>query len=253
MKGRLTVNIKNASGDGFSSLIFIFCCVLFFVSVSSCGTEELKDDEVLFSVREEPVTAAEYLHIMSGLRSEVYSYFSGKYGQDMNENFWSESFNGEIPSRVLKEKTLSKLKKIKTEQSLFKQYGIAADISYSCFLRELDGKNQRRKVAAANNLPVYGPLQYDEKVYYDYVNSERRHKLMKLLSEGELKVSETEILEFHRDNPDYRITPLEETRDLIRNKLTEMKYEMMIERLANKADLTVNEKAVDKLTLYYLK
>ena len=227
--------------------------ILLFITAVSCCTEELKEDEVLLTVRGEPVTAAEYLHVMSGLRSEVYSYFSGKYGTQANQTFWSESFNGEIPSVLLKAKTLSKLKKIKTEQYLFKQNGIADDISYSCFIKELDAENERRRIAVENNLPVYGPLQFDEKVYYDYLNSERRYKLKNILADNELKVSEKEVLEFHSENADYRNIPFEEAGRQIRNQLTDMKYERMIERLVNEVDMVVNEKAIERLTLYYLK
>jgi len=253
MNKRFAVCIKYSVSYGLLFMIFILYSALLFVSAVSCSSEELKVDEVLFTVRGEPVTAAEYLHVMSGLKSEVYSYFSGKYGPSVNQAFWSESFNGEVPSLLLKAKTLSTLKKIKTEQYLFKQYGIADDISYPCFIRELDAENERRRITKANNQPVYGPLQFDEKVYYDYLNSERRHKLRNILADSELKVSDNEIREFYNENADYKTTPFEETRGQIRKQLTDMKYEKMIERMANEANLVMNTKAIEKVTLYYLK
>lgn len=151
-------------------------------------------------MNEEPISLAEFLNVMSGSRANIYSYFSSKYGVTDNVNFWKTDFNGEVPSELLLQNTISQLKRIKAEQILFKVYGIEDDISYSDFLRDFKKENKRRKIAVERKIPIYGPIQYDEKVYYDYLQSERIEKLKQLLASKELRTSEEEIIKFYSEN-----------------------------------------------------
>lgn len=137
---------------------------------------------IVFSVDSEPVSRAEFLNIMSGLRAEVFQYFVEKYNAEDSTAFWTTGFNGEIPLEVLKRKTLEKLKRIKAEQILLKKNGIAGDISYAGFLQAFKAENQRRKKALEKNEPVYGPEQYEETVYYDVLHGNRVEKLKNKLA-----------------------------------------------------------------------
>jgi hypothetical protein len=84
---------------------------------------------------------------MSGLRANVYSYFSNKYGIEESSAFWSSDFEGEVPEEVLRQKTIELLKRIKIEQILMREHGIADDISLTDFSR-----NWRMRIKEGNQL-----------------------------------------------------------------------------------------------------
>jgi hypothetical protein len=160
----------------------------------------LTDDDTVFTVNGEPVSIAEFLHVRSGLRAATYSYFSQKYGARDSINFWITSLNGEVPAEILKQNTIDELKRIKSEQILMKINGITDDISYSGFLKDLDTENSRRKMEVMKKEPIYGPMQYDEKRFYEYLQSERIGKLKQILSGNVLLISEEEIRLNYNEN-----------------------------------------------------
>ncbi|MCU0455703.1 MAG: hypothetical protein MUE74_05315 [Bacteroidales bacterium] len=236
-----------------SSLLTVLAAAIIVISAHSCSNGKTRDEKILLTVNGEPVTEAEYLHIMAGLRSDIYSFFSVKYGSQMSRTFWSETIDGTTPSGMLKTETIDKLKIIKTEQSLFRKYGITSDISYPCFIKELESENERRKRASEMNLPFYGPAEYDEKTYYEYLNAERRNKLRSVLSLKELAVTDEEILRYHDNTAGFRETDVEETGEQIRSILVEIKYREMMGRLASEAILRLDHKLIDRASADFLR
>lgn len=158
------------------------------------------ETDTLLTINLEPVSVAEFYHVMSGLRISVYSYFLSKYGELNTLNFWNSDFNGEVPGDKLKQETINALKNIKVEQVLIREKGIADDISYYGFLQELRIENERRKNAINNRSPVYGPKQFEENIFYEYLQYQRREKFKKLLSESEFQFKEEEIRDYYNIN-----------------------------------------------------
>lgn len=177
-------------------------------------------NEVILTINGESVTKAEFLSIMSSLKGSIYSRFAQKYGVSDSENFWNTSFNGEVPIDILKEETVNKLKVIKVEQILMKNNGIASDISYEGFLQALKEENQRRKKAVSQNEPIYGPVQYDELVYYDVLHQNRLERLKLKLIPGELSPSDAD-----------------------------KKYKDMLNKLIDEVKLEINEKAYMQISV----
>ena len=154
-------------------------------------------DRIVLTINKEPVSKAEVSHIISGLRTDVFSYFARKHGAEDGSDFWTTCFDGEVPLEILKRKTIDRLKAIKIQQILMKEYGLLTDISYSGFVRRLEIENARREKAWMNNIPIYGPIQFEEKAYYDYLLSERIEKLKALLSATEWGITEEEMKQFY--------------------------------------------------------
>jgi hypothetical protein len=61
--------------------------------------------------------------------------------------------------------------------------GQLEDISFGAFVREWEAENKRREEAKRNGEAVYGPIRYEKRVYYDYLQSERLSKLKELMRE----------------------------------------------------------------------
>jgi hypothetical protein len=68
---------------------------------------------------------------------------------------------------------------IRAEQILLKESGIIKDYSYYSFIKQLEQENQKRKDLLDQNQILYGPKQYDKKVYFDYYYSECRAQYAK--------------------------------------------------------------------------
>ena len=89
-------------------------CIIILLTIGGLNLKckpDKKNGLIVLTINGEPVSDDEYSLIMSGLRSNVFSYFSQKYQATDNNNFWTTSFNGEIPEVILKGKTIDAYKK----------------------------------------------------------------------------------------------------------------------------------------------
>lgn len=198
--------IKKLKISSRRNFLYIILALVFFVIITSFfsllySKEYIRSDEV-FQINGEAVSKAEFLNLMINLKGSVYSSLVQKYGQGDNEKFWTTSFNGETPEETLKQQTLENLKKIKVEQILFKKYGVVDDISYAGFLKALKNENIRRAKAVEEKEPIFGPVKYDEKVYYDYLQVSNAEKLKSKLVKTDLSSTDEEIEKYYNENKD---------------------------------------------------
>ncbi|MCP3776490.1 peptidylprolyl isomerase [Paenibacillus sp. MZ04-78.2] len=133
--------------------------------------------EVL-TINGEPVVMGEFEMVLKDRVAEVYGYFHETYGAQDRAEFWTTSFNGEIPIEMAKKKTLEKLKIIKTEQLLAKQYGLTDDVSYRSFKERLTEENKRRAEAVKKGQSVFGPREYSEIAYFNHVHDTIKRQLL---------------------------------------------------------------------------
>jgi hypothetical protein len=229
-----------------SGIVVVLAAILFAVYYSNTYGK----NATVFTIDGEPVSRIEFTNIMSGLRSDVFQYFVQKYGARDSTKFWTTSFKGEIPVEMLRQKTLDKLKRIKTEQIVLKKNGIVSDISYNGFLQNFTEENKRRKIALEKNQPFYGPEQYEEMDYYYILQGNRVEELKNKLAKNVLCPSENEIEKFYNDQKEQKFKidksssgymSLEDVRQQIKNELVNKKYEVMIESLLGKAKVIINE------------
>ncbi|KRF42744.1 peptidyl-prolyl cis-trans isomerase [Paenibacillus sp. Soil787] len=201
----------------FAVLLPLLAAVLLSASLIVFHSNKYAGDATVFSVNGEPVSKDEFLNVMSGSRANVFSYFVQKHGVKDSAKFWTTSFQGEIPIEVLKQKTLDKLKIIKTEQIVMKNNGIASDISFSGFLDNLKAENERRKKAVENKQAIYGPQQFDATGYYDILHGNRMEELKNKLADEELSSNEEEIKNAYDEN-----------KETLYKKMDSIKYEKIV-------------------------
>lgn len=196
------------------------------------------------TIRNEPVTKAEYLFVMSCLKPEVYSSFA----QNLDgPEFWNGNFNGEVPGNILHQKTVQSLKRIKTEQSLMKVYGIANDITFNGFINSLNEENARRKTAIEKKIPVYGPVEFNERTYFQYLHAERVQKLKKSIHIESL-VKQDDINRMFEEitrTEDSSSVNTEELKSYIVNQLLNKKYDEMIDTMELNSNLVFKIKEKD--------
>jgi hypothetical protein len=214
------------------------------------GCRGIDDNQIVLTINNESVTKAEYLFIMSCLKPEVYSSFAQNFD---GPDFWKGNFNGVEPGKILHQKTVQAIKRIKTEQLLMKAYNIADDITYNSFITSLNAENSRRKMAIEKKIPIYGPVEFNERTYFQYLHSERVQKLKRsIISESSIRQDDinrryedfikTHIEDMEPVNPD-------ELKAYIKMELLNKKYQEMIDAMEKKSILVykINSRTFEKI------
>ena len=84
------------------------------------------------------------------------------------------------------------------EQKLV-ELGSSEDFSYRAFVNRWQKENEDRQQKEASGEVIYGPVQYTERVYYDYLNESYQEELAAQLRQ---EPTEEELQAFYDDNPD---------------------------------------------------
>jgi hypothetical protein len=185
----------------------IICSALFIIIIGSIifwAIKNTQSDRVVALVNREPISELEFKPRFIQNRAYVYDYFKRKYGGSDNQKFWDTSYDGETPLKVARVKTLNECVKIKVQQILAKQKGIVRDISYRGFLAALKQENLRRKETVKQGRPIYGPRQYGESEYYQYLFENMALRLKEVLAAQELKVTDQQIEEYYQQTKDVK-------------------------------------------------
>jgi hypothetical protein len=161
--------------------LIIMSLVLFLCSTAN-SQERLPDSTLVATVNGEAVTFREFMLHARALRSLVINDFRIHSGVEYSVDFWSRKVDGETPLDVLKKRTLDTLVLIKVQQISAKKAGIVTDISYGGFLKALEAENERRLIAKSSGKVIYGPVQYTEEVYYNYLFSNMVNRLKEYLA-----------------------------------------------------------------------
>lgn len=155
------------------------------------------DSSVVAYVNGVPISEVHLRRRMRKHRALVHSYFNRKYNAQDHPDFWTTSYGGEIPLEVLRQRTLEQCVRIKVKQLLGKEKGLVNDISYGTFLQNLKDENERRKIAVANGEVIYGPVQYRELYYFDYLMDILEIDLMRKLAEVEFLASDETLRRYY--------------------------------------------------------
>lgn len=169
-----------------TAIFLTLMCLVWFLT-----KKNLNDDDTVAYVNDMPVSYGEYMLIVDETRGETSAYFYENYHVDESVDFWSETavFGGENPLEVLKETVLASVTKIKLEQQLMIEYGIvtADDVTYKSFLKLFEKENLRRKTTIEQGGVVYGPEQYTQTGYYNYLHEARLQELREAMYEDSEK------------------------------------------------------------------
>lgn len=148
----------------------------------------------------EPIAAGELKLFFESKKSEVLEYFYNEYGIEYNKDFWTTEIEGEIPIEIAVDKAIEDLTQIKIEQILFVECGIVKDITYESFLKALSEENQNRN---EGEQVIYGPEQYSQQLYYNYLHTNRVNDLMSsIINSGEYEIADQEMKSYYDGHKD---------------------------------------------------
>lgn len=171
---------------------FIIIAVILFLVLSIAitiatvmATRAIPKEKTVAYIDDLPVSYGEFSLLMGEQRGDVVSYFYDNYHVDESVDFWDKNakFGGENPLEILKENVLLTLKTKKAEQLLMIEYGIVKveDLSYNSFQKFWKAENEKRKQTIAEGGVVYGPEEYTEIGYYNYLHNMRKIELREIL------------------------------------------------------------------------
>lgn len=153
----------------------------------------LRLGDTIAYVDDTPITYQEFHYFINKNRASVIRHFGTTHGLKYQKGFWQEQANGTSPAQELKNKALDEAVKMKVQQILAQEQGLMSDISYTTFLDNWTKENQRRTLAVKNKKVIYGPMQYTEKGYFDYVWSNLLIALKKELAKEELSITDKKL------------------------------------------------------------
>jgi len=153
-------------------------------------------------VNGDPVSVRLFERRLARNRFSAFQHFGAKYGAKPGADFWTTSYEGEVPAEWLKQRVLEECVRIKIELGLAREAGVISDTSYAAFLRALDKENERRRECLGKGEPIYGPKQYREDEFFLYVMNNVRIAAKRGLSQGRLYATEETLEEYYESVKD---------------------------------------------------
>ncbi|GBG09203.1 peptidyl-prolyl cis-trans isomerase [Paenibacillus agaridevorans] len=150
-----------------------------------------EDQQTVATVNGEPISVDEFMLLLNNnYVARTFNYFANTHGVNDFKHFWTSTYGGEKPIEYAKQLTLKEFIRIKSEQSLMKQYGVASDISYKSLLNDREAENKRRQQAVDNNQVIYGPQTYSEYQYFTHVFTNNVLALKKSLGQTKFAIDD---------------------------------------------------------------
>lgn len=149
----------------------------------------------------EPIYEAELQRSMAQQRHAVAMHYYHTYGMEEMPGFWDNGYGEdrapESPIKHLRMKALQSAVGLKLQQMLARDKGLVDEISYPAFIANWKSENERRKEAVKQNEAIYGPLQYTEEAYFEYVTANMQLQLEGRLAGQEIPLSEALLEQYY--------------------------------------------------------
>jgi len=182
------------------ALAGLLCLVLAAACGAAADDPGAPADQWVAKVNGEPISARLFERRLVRNRAAAYRHFGQKYGVSDSADFWTRPHDGESPLDWLRKRTLEECVGIVVEQTLAREHGVLFDISYPTFLQALARENERRREALAAGEPVYGPQQYREDEYFDYLFANTVIELKRRLSATEFAATDDVLREWYEQS-----------------------------------------------------
>lgn len=169
-------------------IIAVALCIVIVVGITVSvvlTTRGIPKGKTVAYIGDLPISYGEFSLIMSEQRGDVVSYFYENYHIDESKDFWDKDtvFGDECPLEVLKSNVLETLKTKKAEQLLMIENKVVKkeDLTYENFYKLWQNENETRQKTIDDGGVVYGPEQYSEVGYYNYLQNMRKIELREIL------------------------------------------------------------------------
>ncbi|MCV4230921.1 peptidylprolyl isomerase [Virgibacillus sp. LDC1] len=179
-------------------LILIIAIIIFIAKPEFTQTHH--EDTYIATVDGVEIHISEFQRAIRANRAGIIKYFHEKYDSAQSTDFWSTTYGDETPLELIKKKALEDSIHLKMRQILAKEQGVLSDISYDGFVHNFNLENERRQKAIKNHQVVFGPAQYTEETYFEYVMGNTTLSVKNQLMEHDWKPNEQQLITFYEAN-----------------------------------------------------
>lgn len=204
------------------TILILISVVLFLLC--SCAEDEAVTTVAV--VNGEKVTQEEFDYFKARKRADVINYYISEFNAKVDEDFWQTDFNGITPEKDLEDRAISECVKAKIQLVLCRENGIYDDISFVGLRQRAENFNSQDKSGAI------GLKTIEMDTFYTYYIDTGVMELKNILGEKELSPTQEEInacLE--------KFGTQDENYTAARKMAISKKYDDMIEKLCNEADI----------------
>ncbi len=222
-----------------------------------CSESSLKDNYIA-KLNGKIISVPEFRLLMKKNRAMIYNDFYQNYSAEDCTDFWTRSFNDEIPIEILKKKALDECIQIKVQQILAKQNNLVKSICYSDFLTNFEKEQQRRKNAYKSKQVIFGPIELTELGYYNYIISNLQIRLKNHLAANQFKVSDEQLKNYylqtsnnHSDKSEkssVKEIPFNSIPREFRSVYIDERYNALIDSLMDHTKIEINQHVYDLIT-----
>lgn len=200
----------------------------------------LPANTVVATIDATPVPMRELQIFLNKQRAQTLAVYPNASG-GADAAFWTTRQGAQTPADHLLNGALKDVARVTVQFKLAVRYEIPAPKDYNSFLQALVNENSRRHEAVAKHQPIYGPIQYAESNYLDYLIGQIAFELKtKMSADGTLSISESSLNAYFTANQDrFRSSDSTapsltdpKTRQQAQDALTESEYEDYVNRLA---------------------
>jgi hypothetical protein len=230
-------------------LIRILAILFCFCSFSLIAQTTINDTMIVATVNSFPISLKEYQFCEKKCKASIIQDFQTTYKLKYDENFWNLSSIKPTPTEALKKKAFVSVVELKIQQELARELGLIQDFSYKTFLTNLQAENKRRFDALQNKQVVFGPEQYSEENYFDYLFTNLVIQIKKKLSENTLGISDNQLRQIYekRKNKLYKLDDFVQIQRVTLE--TNAKNNIDLSKLTNKIMFNMINKDLDIVKL----
>lgn len=202
--------------------------VLSAAAITGCGTQTVKDNDLVMEIGGQPVVKAEYQMILENYVARV----KGQYTTDQanQKDFWTMQLENGTPLEQIMELAQQELVHKKVVAQLAKNVGIEKSSDYISMMQELEQENSNREEGNTAGQTVYGLTSFTAKDYYTYIYTEIEGQLLEKLKEDQ-QVTDQELKEIYQENIEQYTSDVS-----VQMLIAEMRAEMGIDQAQEVAE-----------------
>ena len=139
----------------------------------------------------------EYLEAMQQEVYDTTQHFYAEYDAVVDSDFWEKDFGGEIPYKLLTERTIERLKQEKAVYGLAAEKGYIDSAGYDALLERFENENKIRADKIENGEPVYGLSEFTLELYMEYEKDSLQKKYCEDLDNEGMTLTDEEREEYY--------------------------------------------------------
>lgn len=192
-------NSKKKRQSKRTAYIAVFALVAAFAAVIALIVS-LDGSRLNLKINDTLVEKDEYLRIMDENIYEVTQYFTEKYHAGVDKAFWGKEFGGEVPSRMLADKTIEDLKYFRGVYENAREKGYVDSMQYRDLVKRFENENAARKEKISKGEAVYGLSEFTLPLFIEYEMDVIQKNYCDNLENPGMQITEEERQTYYEEN-----------------------------------------------------